>query len=385
MKAFFLLILVSVAVFIVMSIIPARDIVKFEQISEPILDELDTPILEEDNLEELVGDSLESEIEEEIVVVEEKMEEVIEAPEVVFAPVEELVVVQEQVEEPKISFSEINTNTREALVNIFCTTKSGGACKPITGSGVIIDELGVILTNAHVAQYFLLKDYLVEDFVQCTIRTGSPAKPKYKAKLLFISPSWVKENANGIIQQEPKGTGEDDYALLLITERTDPTKTIPDTFSFIPPEYNSDKIGVSDEVLLAAYPAGFLGGISIQRDLYISSAVIKVIELFTFREGTLDLFSIGGSVVAQQGSSGGAVVSDENKLLGIIVTSSVAESTEDRDLRAITIAHINRSFTRDALFDLQALFSVDLIEEARIFNENTVPQLTQLLVDELEK
>lgn len=288
-------------------------------------------------------------------------------------------------ESPQTSFSTINTITREALVNIFCTTKSGGTFKPITGSGVIIDERGIILTNAHIAQYFLLKNYITEDFIDCVIRADSPAKPLYIAMPIFISPSWIKKNASGITQQSPKGTGEDDYALLLITQRTDPTKTIPETFSFISPLYNSADIEAGEQVLLAAYPAGFLSGIAIAKDLYISSAITQIMEVFTFGGGTLDLFSIGGSVVAQQGSSGGAVVGAESKLLGIIVTSSVADTTAERDLRAITIAHINRSFVKDTGFDLQTLFSGNIEAEANAFNENIAPALTQLLVDELEK
>lgn len=288
-------------------------------------------------------------------------------------------------EAPQTSFSTINTTTRETLVNIFCTTKSGGTFKPITGSGVIIDERGIILTNAHIAQYFLLKNYITEDFIDCVIRADSPAKPLYTAMPIFISPSWVKKNASVITQQSPKGTGEDDYALLLITQRTDPTKTIPETFSFISPLYNSGDIEAGEQVLLVAYPAGFLSGIAIAKDLYISSAITQIMEVFTFGGGTLDLFSIGGSVVAQQGSSGGAVVSAESKLLGIIVTSSVADTTAERDLRAITIAHINRSFVKDTGFDLQTLFSGNIEAETNAFNENIAPALTQLLIDELEK
>ena len=324
----------------------------------------------------------------EIVMVEEEAEVVVEqtapvkpVPEVAEEPAQEVVV--EEV--PQISFTTINEVTREALVNIFCTTKSGGLFKPVTGSGVVIDERGIILTNAHVAQYFLIEDYVTEDFINCVIRTGSPAKPLYTAKPLFISPSWVKANANGIIQQEPKGTGEDDYALLLITGRTDPTKTIPDKFSFIKPFYDSGSITKGDNVLLAGYPAGFLSGIAISKSLYISSSVTQVMEVFTFKEGTLDLFSIGGSVVAQQGSSGGAVVNDRNELTGIIVTSSVAETTGERDLRAIAIGHINRSFVKDTGFNLQALFSSDVSAQADIFNESLAPALTQLLENELNK
>src|SRR3989338_7129538 len=69
----------------------------------------------------------------------------------------------------------------------------------------------------------------------------------------------------------------------------------PKTFSFISPLYNSGDISIGEDVLLAAYPAGFLSGISIAKDLYISSAITQIIGVFTFKEGALDLFSIGGS------------------------------------------------------------------------------------------
>ena len=349
--------------------------------------------LQEDQVAVIEDETTTSEEREIIIVVDEEVEMIVDIPEEVI--IEQFKkegedVSQNQVDlEPKesrqISFSKINDITRKALVNVFCTTKSGGSFRPITGSGVAIDSRGVILTNAHVAQYFLIKDYLVEDFVDCVIRVDSPAKHMYKAKLIFISPSWIKNNTDNIIQSSPKGTGEDDYALLLITERTDSSKTLPDSFSFLEPLYNSASIDIGDDVLLAAYPAGFLSGISISRDLYISSAVTKIMEVFTFKDGTLDLFSIGGSVVAQQGSSGGAVVDTDNKLLGIIVTSSTADTTSERDLRAITIAHINRSFVKDTGFDLQTLFGGNMEAEVNAFNENIAPVLKQLLVDELKR
>src|SRR3989344_8595044 len=55
---------------------------------------------------------------------------------------------------PVVSFDEINRKTREALVNIICTSRRGGAFNLISGSGVVIDPRGVILTNAHLGQYF---------------------------------------------------------------------------------------------------------------------------------------------------------------------------------------------------------------------------------------
>src|SRR3989344_1935480 len=56
---------------------------------------------------------------------------------------------------PPDSFSVINEKTRHALVNILCMPH-GGSLRPISASGVIVDPRGVILPNAHVAQYVLL-------------------------------------------------------------------------------------------------------------------------------------------------------------------------------------------------------------------------------------
>jgi hypothetical protein len=373
-----------IAIFLTVLFYTPNELV-FEIVEKPAVDTPENQVLIEYEAKDLQSEVLTKKEEETNDVAETIQEEVIENKLIT----EQIPIVKDKIEIiaeiPQITFSKINEATREALVNIFCTTKSGGSFKPITGSGVIIDERGIILTNAHVAQYFLLKDYLTENFIDCVIRIGSPAQPRYIAKPIFISPSWIKENANGIIQQTPKGTGEDDYALLLITGRTDSIKTIPEKFSFIPLFYDTNKIAIGDNILLAGYPAGFLSGIAISKDLYISSAITQIMEVFTFRDGTLDLFSIGGSIVAQQGSSGGAVVNNRNELIGIIVTSSVAENTSDRDLRAITIEHINTSFTKEMMFNLQALLTGDISAKADLFNENIAPLLTQLLVDELEK
>src|SRR5581483_7670669 len=77
---------------------------------------------------------------------------------------------------PELSPETVNATLRSSLVNILCTTVGGGLFRPISGSGVIIDTRGVILTNAHVAQFFLLKDYPFKNNIQCVVRTGSPAQ-----------------------------------------------------------------------------------------------------------------------------------------------------------------------------------------------------------------
>lgn len=281
------------------------------------------------------------------------------------------------------TFNEINIKTREAVVNIFCTTQAGGLLQPITGSGVIVDPRGVILTNAHIAQYFLLKDYLIEDYINCTIRKGSPAVNAYKAEILFISSSWVKDNFQKITESNPKGTGENDYAFLLINDTTSSNTKLPNEFPFIPLDTKGINPLVGDTVVVAGYPAGFLGGTSIQKDLYILSTITDVNDVFTFRSNTLDLFSVGGNIVAQKGASGGAIVGSEGKLLGIVVTSTEAEKTEDRELRAISIFHINESLLSDSNFNIQSLLTGNLENSAFQFNQIVAPTLTDLYLTHL--
>src|SRR6185436_12542444 len=85
---------------------------------------------------------------------------------------------------PGESFETIDPAVRSALVNILCMPQ-GGSLRPISGSGVIIDPRGVILTNAHVAQYVLLSES-PQINLTCSIRTGSPASPRWKAVVLYI-------------------------------------------------------------------------------------------------------------------------------------------------------------------------------------------------------
>jgi len=292
-----------------------------------------------------------------------------------------ITVEEESTEEP-LSFGDINTTTREALVNIFCLTKGPHQyIAPISGSGTIIDERGVIITNAHIAQFYLFKDFPTEDFVNCLIRTGSPAKATYKAELLYISPEWIGENAEAISSETPVGTGEDDYAFLLITEPLS-NQILPGVFPHVPFDTAQNMITKGDPLLVGGYPAGFLGGRTVQQDLYASTAVTEAIELYTFDEtGALDLVSLGGTVVAQQGASGGPAINEYGNMIGLISTASEGETTKERDLRAITFEHIERSLEENNKTTLLELLSGDLKAKAAAFNETAAPTLLQILLN----
>ena len=280
---------------------------------------------------------------------------------------------------------DVNALARGSLVNILCITQASGYLHPISGSGVVVDSRGIILTNAHVGQYFLLKDYGVKNNVQCVVRIGSPAQTRYTAELLYLPPAWVSTNAPKILLNEPTGTGENDYAFLRITGTTNPSGILPPSFAALAMDASSQDTGT--RTLLASYPAGLIDGLTIETNLYQSSAFTLIGALYSFDGGNqVDVFSIGGTIISQAGSSGGAVVdASSGKLLGIITTASASTTTAGRDLNAISIGHINRSLVAAGEGGVVELLSGNLAAKASAFNSNVAPTLTAQLSAELKK
>ncbi len=288
---------------------------------------------------------------------------------------------------PTISLTELNKKVRNTVVNIFCTTKTGGSLNPITGSGVIVSPKGIILTNAHIGQYFLLENSPEAGSLNCIIRNGDIAQPAYDAQLIYISSLWVEKNAPNIIQQEAKGTGENDYSFLLINKSIFAGKELPQTFDFSEPNLDFNILPFNFQALLASYPAGFLGGIAIQKDLWLTSTFAPITALYTFATTgptTLDIFSLGGNINAQAGSSGGAVIDTrDGKLLGIITTSSEATTTSGRILNAITLPHIRHSFEKYT--EKPFSYFLDTPEDYNVLPASEFNRLKGLLIEQLNK
>lgn len=265
---------------------------------------------------------------------------------------------------------------RAAIVNIYC--QSRGSLSSAAGSGVVIDSRGIILTNAHVAQYMLLATDSRMN-IECFIRTGSPSKNRYKADILYLPTAWIDEHADDIAAKRPKGTGEHDYALLLITKTVDDTP-LPTSFPHLPIDTREAIAFSSDRVLLAGYPAEFsvknTSGSSI---LYPASVFTKIGELLTFGERSVDLISLGGAVLAQSGSSGGAVINLWGYLVGIISTTSDGATTADRELRAITLAYINRDLQFETGVSLDSILDGNLQSQAENFMRTQAPALAAKL------
>jgi S1-C subfamily serine protease len=273
------------------------------------------------------------------------------------------------------------SNPIDAIVNIYCTFKTKEYIRTTTGTGFFIDPDGVIMTNAHIAQFLLLEKTDSFGDATCVVRNGNPATERFEAELLYIPPTWVQENASRINDSAPMGTGERDYALLYVSSSVDNTP-LPAKFPSL--AYNADLLPTSvrdDSVIAAGYPAHDLMLHGAGTALLARLATTSISELYTFGSSYADVFSVRGSVVGAEGASGGPILTTDGEVIGMIATRGDDAIDGAGSLRAITLSHVNRTIKEETGFDLSENLAGDLPYRSNIFASTMTP----FLVEQLEK
>jgi S1-C subfamily serine protease len=266
-----------------------------------------------------------------------------------------------------------------SIVNIFCTFTTSESIRTTTGTGFFIDKEGIIMTNAHIAQFLLLEKTNRFGDARCTVRIGSPAVARYEADLLYISPTWIQENASLINDAAPMGTGERDYALLYITGDIEGWP-LPEEFPALPFDSELLPTTVKESTVVAAgYPAQDLLRNGSGTDLFGKTAATTISELYTFGSNYADVFSLRGSEVGAQGSSGGPIVNEEGAVIGMIATRGDDTADGSGSLRAITLSHINRSMEEESGFTLAENLGGDIPYRAQVFANTMAPFLLATL------
>ena len=269
-----------------------------------------------------------------------------------------------------------------ALVNIFCTFRTSEYVRTTTGTGFFIDADGIIMTNAHIAQFLLLEKSDAFGEAECIVRNGSPAVARYNADLLYISPAWIQKNAALINDAAPMGTGERDYALLYVSSAV-AGDTLPTTFPALSFDDSllSNSVRESD-VVAAGYPAKDLLAKGAGGDLLAKIASTTISELYTFGSNYADVFSVRGSIVGAEGASGGPVVNSKGNVIGMIATRGDDTTDGAGSLRAITLSHINRTIEEETGFSLSENLNGDLPYRAEVFANTMTPFLLAALEKE---
>ncbi len=216
---------------------------------------------------------------------------------------------------PAVKSSELYQKALGALVNIFCDDEAGH--RYILGSGAIISPAGYVLTNAHLAEYFL------QERVDCVLRRGSPARTFARAAVFYLPDQNLKIGETQIARK--------DLAILKITG---PSGSIPLPESFDYFEFSPDYQPGAGEVLYSlGYPTEFLGAELILKGANILFTTGTVMELadvdgnFSTAEGA----NLKGEISAQHGSSGGIFLEAQNgKVAGLFVGLTEGKTTSDR-------------------------------------------------------
>lgn len=215
-----------------------------------------------------------------------------------------------------------NLNSR-AVIQIFCKTPQ----EYFSATGIIVNEAGLILTNAHVAG-ILAK--VGEG--NCEARHGNPATSFAGLTKVFSADMSSKITDTEVPQH--------DFAFLRLTAARE-------SFTFSPMSLALANAG--DRLFTLGYPSEFLEGIvaSDNANLVFSSLVVGGLTDFDNDDTTADGYLFSGGIVLQQGSSGTPVFSGSGKVLGIIFATTKSGTTQDREGIAIATSAIDRELKRE--------------------------------------
>lgn len=266
-------------------------------------------------------------------------------------------------------------NLGDAIVNLVCEQKTREFKKRMSGTGFFVSQRGVILTNAHVAQFLLLKGIEDQGKVECSASTGAEGADAYDIELLYISPTWLLNHASLINDINPKGSGENDFALLYVTKKTDGS-SVSGNFAYLPPATSPVSKDLKGEtVILVGYPRP--GEARAER----TTATTTVRGVFTFDSGFADIISLEESPLGYSGASGGPVIDRLGRAIGVIVTKSSGSTI----LNAIALAHVDRSIKSESGSDLLSMLNGDLDAQAVLFRTTISPILQEVLSRNLDQ
>ncbi|HZS43268.1 MAG TPA: trypsin-like peptidase domain-containing protein [Candidatus Paceibacterota bacterium] len=256
----------------------------------------------------------------------------------------------------------LDEKARAAIVNIYCTSQSGNLIEILTGSGVIIDPKGIILTNAHVADHLLLDDYFQDPNKQCVIRRGSPAVAQYKASLVHISEEWLRQyGANINNANQPQETGAGDYALVAVTAGIN-GGSVPGSFPYLSLDTSINSLSPNTSILGVGYPASSFSGTTVMKNLPIQTALMNVIDAYTFTgTNSKDLIRTTASSLAERGASGGGILNQAGQMIALIATTVPDNSnTSEQDIQAITLNYINVDLKTHTGYTLSSFLNRDI-------------------------
>ncbi len=278
--------------------------------------------------------------------------------------------VEEKITTPLATEKSDFSKIEDVVVNIICTSKQGNFTSALTGSGVLISSTGVVLTNAHVAHPFLLQNQ------NCALYQKNNPYFGYKASLLYIQEEWVKKNKDIVTSPNPRGTGEDDYAFLLITSNSNPGGYLPSRFPYAQLSLDQKFYEVGHPISVGGFPGAPATLLDLARAGTLKTDDTEIYDVFTFSNGPIDVISTDKTPVAARGASGGGIFHNNN-LVALTVTTS--GSGDNARINGITTTYIDRDMRADIGVGISTFITGDLQTRASNFMQNEFAKLAGML------
>lgn len=220
--------------------------------------------------------------------------------------------------QPQLSDAEFYARFSRAVVQIFCSTPR----EVFAASGVIMNEGGLVLTNAHVAD--VIRRAGEEN---CQARGGNPAERFAGVEILFSASTTPKIATTDVPER--------DIAFLRLVDPKESFTVAPVGFAIV-------ERGAL--LLTLGYPSEFLQGLTTaaNSNLVFSSLRVDGYADIDGNTQTAEGYVSRGGIILQQGSSGTALFTRSGALVGLIFATTKGETTDDREGLALMIPYIDR-------------------------------------------
>lgn len=235
---------------------------------------------------------------------------------------------------PLLTSDEVYQELDTAVVQVICRLSDRFT---ISGSGVVISPLGIVLTNTHV----------VEDSTDCFVRTGNPASYGGRLKILYRGSS-VEKIPDTDVPLE-------DFAFGKITD-------VPLASKFkMPFKYlamnEAPSHSISERYFLAAYASEFAGGGGTTPQNLVFT-ITKLLGFFSISGDGQEVLELEGNVSTQEGASGSPIISPADaSVVGLVFGQNKGEDgteTASRTEYAFSLSYIDRVLEKKEGLGLQA-------------------------------